>query len=141
MAISIGEITTSIKAEVADNAQAQLLMSIPGIGYYSALLILSEIGEVDRFPNAKRLCSYAGLVPSIYSSGSKTYNGRITKQGSRWLRWILVEASTHAAGGDANFQKVYRRVSRRWGRSTTRVAVAGLFFQSTNQRKPLLHFS
>jgi transposase len=124
LAISIGEITASIKAEVADNAQAQLLMSIPGISYYSALLILSEIGEVERFPDAKRLCSYAGLVPSVYSSGSKTYNGRITKQGSRWLRWILVEISTHAASGDANFQKVYRRVSQRRGRSTARVVVA-----------------
>jgi hypothetical protein len=43
---------------------------------------------------------------------------------SRWLRWILVEISTHAANGDANFQKVYRRVSRRRGRNTARVAVA-----------------
>ncbi len=75
LAISIGEITKTIKAEVAENPQAQLLMGIPGISYYSALLILSEIGEVDRFPNAKRLCSYAGLVPSIYSSGSKSYSG------------------------------------------------------------------
>ena len=78
----------------------------------------------ERFPDAKRLCSYAGLVPSIYSSGSKTYHGRITKQGSRWLRWILVEASNHAANGDANFQKLYQRVSRRRGGSTARVAVA-----------------
>jgi len=121
---SIEEITEKIKGEVAESPQAQLLMSIPGISYYSALLILSEIGQIERFPDAKHLCSYAGLVPSIYSSGSKTYNGRITKQGSRWLRWILVEISTHAARGDQNFQKVYRRVSRRRGSSTARVAVA-----------------
>ena len=124
LASSIDEITRTIKAEVSENPQAQLLMGIPGISYYSALLILSEIGEIERFPDAKRLCSYAGLVPSIYSSGSKTYHGRITKQGSRWLRWILVEASTHAANGDANFQKLYRRVSRRRGGNTARVAVA-----------------
>lgn len=121
---SIDEITEKIKGEVAESSQAQLLMGIPGISYYSALLILSEIGEIERFPDAKRLCSYAGLVPSIYSSGSKTYNGRITKQGSRWLRWILVEISTHAAKGDQNFQKLYRRVSQRRGGSTARVAVA-----------------
>jgi transposase len=121
---SIDEITKTIKDEVAESPQAQLLMGIPGISYYSALLILSEIGDVGRFPDAKRLCSYAGLVPSIYSSGSKTYNGRITKQGSRWLRWILVEISIHAARGDANFQKVYRRVMRRRGASTAKVAVA-----------------
>ncbi len=99
-------------------------MSIPGISYYSALLIHSEIGKIDRFPDAKRLCSYAGLVPSLYSSGSKNYQGRITKQGSRWLRWILVEASIHAANGDAHLQSLYRRVLRRRGRNTARVAVA-----------------
>ena len=124
LASSIDEITRTIKAEVAENPQAQLLMDIPGISYYSALLILSEIGEISRFPDAKRLCSYAGLVPSIYSSGSKTYHGRITKQGSRWLRWILVEASNHAANGDVNFRKLYQRVSRRRGGNTAKVAVA-----------------
>src|SRR5688572_17846776 len=58
-------------------------MTVPGISYYSALLILSEIGQIDRFKSAKHLCSYAGLVPSVYSSGSKSFHGRITKQGSR----------------------------------------------------------
>src|SRR5574342_451740 len=120
----IAEITQTIKQLVAESAQAQLLMTIPGISYYSALLILSEIGEIERFASAKRLCSYAGLVPSIYSSGSKTVYGRITKQGSRWLRWIMVEISTHAANGDARLQSLYRRVSRRRGAATAKVAVA-----------------
>src|SRR4030095_12585894 len=57
------EITKTIKEEGAENPQAQMLMGIPGISYYSALLILSEMGEVSRFPDAKHLCSYAGLVP------------------------------------------------------------------------------
>jgi transposase len=89
----IQEITMTIKELVDATPQAQLLMTIPGVSYYSALLILSEIGEVGRFPSAKHLCSYAGLVPSVYSSGSKPFHGRITKQGSRWLRWICVEIS------------------------------------------------
>src|SRR5688572_13895089 len=60
-------------------------MTVPGISYYSALLILCEIVQIGRFKSAKHLCSYAGLVPSVYSSGSKSFHGRITKQGSRWL--------------------------------------------------------
>lgn len=124
LSILIAEITATVKQLVSENAQAQLLMTIPGISYYSALLILSEIGEIWRFPSAKRLCSYAGLVPSIYSSGSKTVYGRITKQGSRWLRWIMVEISLHAANGDAAFQSLYRRMSRRRGAATAKVAVA-----------------
>jgi transposase len=120
----IVEITARIKELALESGQAQLLMTIPGISYYSALLILSEIGEIHRFPDAKHLCSYAGLVPSIYSSGQKSFSGKITKQGSRWLRWICVEVSTHAANGDARFQSLYRRVCRRRGGNTAKVAVA-----------------
>lgn len=120
----IAQITTTIKELVEANPQARLLMTIPGVSYYSALLILSEVGEVSRFPDAKHLCSYAGLVPSVYSSGSKSFHGRITKQGSRWLRWICVEISIHAANGDARFQSLYRRICRRRGFATAKVAVA-----------------
>jgi transposase len=120
----IQEITTKIKEVVSVTPQAQLLMTVPGISYYSALLILSEIGQIDRFPSAKHLCSYAGLVPSVYSSGSKSFHGRITKQGSGWLRWICVEISIHAANGDTRFQSLYRRVCRRRGLATAKVAVA-----------------
>ena len=123
LTILIAEITTTIKELVEASPQARLLMTIPGVSYYSALLILSEIGEISRFPSAKHLCSYAGLVPSVYSSGSKSFHGRITKQGSRWLRWICVEISIHAANGDARFQSLYRRVLRRRGAATAKVAV------------------
>jgi transposase len=120
----IREITTKIKEVVSVTPQAQLLMTVPGISYYSALLILSEIGQIERFPSAKHLCSYAGLVPSVYSSGSKSFHGRITKQGSRWLRWICVEISIHTANGDATFQNLYRRICRRRGLAMAKVAVA-----------------
>lgn len=49
----------------------RLLMTIPGVGLYSALMIKAEIGDVSRFPEALHLCSYAGLVPSERSSGGK----------------------------------------------------------------------
>jgi|SRR5688572_20395444 transposase len=65
-----------------------------------------------------------GLVPSVYSSGSKSFHGRITKQGSRWLRWICVEISIHTANGDATFQNLYRRICRRRGLAMAKVAVA-----------------
>lgn len=124
LTVLIAQITTTIKELVDASPQARLLMTVPGVSYYSALLILSEIGEIERFPSAKHLCSYAGLVPSVYSSGSKSFHGRITKQGSRWLRWICVEISIHAANGDARFQSVYRRICRRRGLATAKVAVA-----------------
>ncbi len=63
-----------------ENEETMLLTSIPGIGFFSALLIYAEIGDIKRFPNSKKLCSYAGLVPSIRQSGNKTITGKITKE-------------------------------------------------------------
>ncbi|MFQ5962605.1 MAG: IS110 family transposase [Candidatus Methylomirabilales bacterium] len=120
----IAEVTETIKQLVQDNPQATLLTTIPGISYYSALLIVSEIGEIARFRSAKKLTSYAGLVPSVYSSGGKTRHGPITKQGSKWLRWILVELSHHFVTGSTRLEKLYERVTRRHGKPTARVAVA-----------------
>jgi len=59
---------------------AKLLRTVPGIGYYSALLIVSEVGDISRFSDSYHLCSYAGLVPSTHSSGGVThYGSSITK--------------------------------------------------------------
>lgn len=90
-------------------------MTIPGIGYYSAVLIESEIGDIKRFPDSQHLCSYAGLVPSTHSSGGVTYHGRITKRGSKHLRWILTEC-THAhirTAKDSNVAKFYNKIARK----------------------------
>jgi transposase len=120
----IQEVTETIEGMVDENPQATLLMTIPGISYYSALLIVSEIEDIDRFPSAKKLCSYAGLVPSVHASGGKIRYGAITKQGSKWLRWILVELSYHFIRGSERLQNLYKRVSRSHGKATARVAVA-----------------
>ena len=120
----IQEVTETIEGMVEENPQATLLMTIPGISYYSALLIVSEIGDIDRFPNAKKLCSYAGLVPSVHASGGKIRYGSITKQGSKWLRWILVELSYHFIRGSERLKNLYTRVTKSHGKATARVAVA-----------------
>lgn len=120
----IRQATATIEAQAQADPQAQRLQTIPGIGPYSALLILSEIGDVHRFPDSRHLCSYAGLVPSVHASGGKTRLGRITKQGSKWLRWILVETAVHAVNGAPQFRSLYWRVRRKHGANTARVAVA-----------------
>lgn len=83
------EASSLITNEASSNEDAKLLMTIPGISFYSALLIVSEIGDVTRFSDSYHLMSYAGLVPSTHSSGGMTYHGRITKTGNPDLRWIL----------------------------------------------------
>jgi transposase len=80
----IKAVNKRIRDSVRDDEKAKLLMTIPGVGYYSALLIRSEIGDINRFPSAKKLCSYAGVIPSTYaSSGNIVFHGHITKQGSK----------------------------------------------------------
>lgn len=81
----------NIEAVVMGNTSMQLLLTIPGVSYFSALTVMAEIGDIKRFPSAKQLMGYAGLVPSTYASGDKLVHGRITKTGSRWLRWIMIE--------------------------------------------------
>lgn len=75
--------------------EVKLLITIPGISYLSALTIMAEIGDITRFPSAKKLMGYAGVVPSTYASGGKVRHGKIIKQGSSWLRFVLVEAAHH----------------------------------------------
>ena len=120
----IDEVTKTIEGIVENNPQAKLLTTIHGIGYYSGLLIVSEIGDITRFPNAKKLCSYAGLVPSVYSSGGKTRYGNITKLGSKWLRWIMIEQSQHFAKSCDRLERMYARIANKHGKNTARVAVA-----------------
>jgi transposase len=87
--VEIHEASKQISNEASSNEDAKLLMTIPGISFYSALLIASEIGDVSRFSDSYHLVSYAGLAPSTYSSGGKTSHGNITKTGSPYLRWTL----------------------------------------------------
>ena len=76
-----------------NDPMAKLLMTIPGIGPLTAMFIIAEIEDISRFPSYRNLSSYAGLVPCLDASADKSRTGRITKQGSPYLRSALVEAA------------------------------------------------
>lgn len=124
LSFEISKVDEDIHEAALESEDARLLMTMPGISFYSALLILSEIGDINRFPSAGHLASYAGLVPSVYSSGGKTRMGRITKTGSKYLRWVLVENSHHAVRGTRRFEELYGRVVVRSGKNAAKTAVA-----------------
>jgi transposase len=110
----IKDVSKKIMMLAKEDEMASLLMTIPGIGYYSALLIVSEIGDINRFPDSYHLCSYAGLVPSTHSSGGITYHGSITKRGSKYLRWIMLEcAHVHIrTNKNSNITQFYTRLAK-----------------------------
>jgi transposase len=119
----IDRVSLTITAHAQQDHRAMRLTELYGIGYYLALLIVAEIDDISRFERAKSLCAYAGIVSSVHSSGQTHYTGSITKQGSKWLRWALVEAAQHIQRKPP-FDQFYQRIKTRRGPKIARVAVA-----------------
>src|SRR5215813_676151 len=114
----IKDVSKKILLLAKEDEMASLLMTIPGIGY--------EIGDINRFADSYHLCSYAGLVPSTHSSGGITYHGSITKRGSKYLRWIMLECA-HAhirTNKNSNITQFYTRLAKIKGNSKAAVAAA-----------------
>ncbi|MCA9903454.1 MAG: IS110 family transposase, partial [Anaerolineae bacterium] len=132
----------SIREWAKTDHRAALLMSMPGVGVYSAAVIVAEIAEIKRFPRAKELCSYAGLVPSTHSSDCRTYHGRITKEGSPWLRWMMVTAAQRAPLGSPRLKLFFENVAQQHGKKTARVALArkmlSIIFYMLRRHQPFL---
>jgi transposase len=102
-----------------------LVKTAPGVGAVTAEVVLSELGDVGRFRNAKAVCAYAGLVPVVrQTGGKKAKDGRITKQGSGLLRWALVESAWRLIAASPRWAKVYERIKKRGGAKRAVVAVA-----------------
>ena len=87
----IREVEKEIEREYSNNEYSKIIDTIPGISKYGSLLLSMEIGDINRFSNSKKLASYAGLVPREYQSGTREWKGHITKEGNKWIRWILDE--------------------------------------------------
>jgi len=124
LTIQVGKLSRELRGLASGDEDVKLLMTIPGIGYYSALLIKSEIGDISRFPDGEKLCSYAGLVPSVSISGGYTRYGSITKEGSRWLRWIMVECVHIHLRYDTSITRAYHAIAERKGAGIAKVAAA-----------------
>jgi transposase len=104
--------------------RAQLLQTIPGVGPLIGLTFAAEIGDVSRFSSASKLVGYAGLAPRISQSGDRSATGRLSKAGSRTLRWAAVEAANQAWRPTNPFHGHYRRLEARHGKNPAKSAVA-----------------
>jgi len=120
-----------IHRKACEDDDVRLLLSLTGVDVYTALLIRSEIGNIDRFPDYKKLVSWAGLAPSLHQSGRVEYHGSITKQGSKMLRWMIVEAARVAVNHDPRMRSFYERVKHRRGDQKAIVAVANKMLKIT----------
>lgn len=113
-----------VKALYGELEEAARIDTVPGFATTLSVLAAVEIGDVKRFRRVEQLHAYAGLIPSTYSSGGRTYHGRITKQGNAWLRWAAVEAVYPAIRRDLVLLALYKRLARRKGANVAKIAVA-----------------
>jgi transposase len=109
----------ALRAAGADHPYVPLLMSVPGIGPVLGYTIAAEIGDIARFPTAKKLVGYTGLCPTVYQSGRRDHRDSLAKNGPKYLRWALIEAATHAARHPA-YAARYQRMRTRLGKSARR---------------------
>jgi transposase len=108
----------------ADDPIAVALTELVGIGPVMGLTIRAEIGDIARFRRGAALACYAGLVPRVDRSADRVYHGRITRDGSPWLRWALVEMARHAIKRPDAVGRWARRLAVRKGLNKARVALA-----------------
>jgi transposase len=120
----IERLEEKIERKVLESPAAQRLLTIPGVGQYTAAVIVAEIGEVDRFDEDKQLVSYAGLDPVVHQSGDKEVRGSISKEGSAPLRWALVQCASIAVRCDEYFGNFYTRLKKRKNHQIAIVATA-----------------
>ncbi len=120
----IAELDQRVDEEARQRPEAVRLMTHPGVGPVTALAMVLTLGPAERFGSAKQVGSYFGLIPREESSGGKQRLGKISKQGSSFLRFLLVEAGQTAARLDPQLRRFYRRLAVRKNRGLAKVAVA-----------------
>jgi transposase len=120
----IGALNRQVEEEVKRRPAAVKLMTHPGVGPVTALAMVLTLGPAERFENGRKVGSYFGLIPREHSSGGRQKLGAISKQGSSFLRFLLVEAGQSAARYDPELGRFYRRLAVRKHRALAKVAVA-----------------
>jgi transposase len=120
------QIKKKVEEASLTNKEAEILMSFPGIGEIRAIEIIAEVGEIDRFPTAEKLCSYAGLVPSIKQSGTSLRLGRLTRQASRSLKHIFVQTAwcIIRRKESNSLQEFYKKLAKKKGKQKAICATA-----------------
>lgn len=111
----VEEYNQKISLLVKENKEAQLLMSIPGLGELTSMILLTELGDYKRFSCTKKLAAYVGIIPSSRSSGEKIRLGKITKDGNPYIKWALTQAASSAGNSKSAIGKYFKKKMVRKG--------------------------
>ena len=121
---SVAELDQAVEAQALARPEARRLMSQPGVGPVVALAVVLTLGPVERFRCGKPVASYFGLIPRESSSGGRQRLGAISKQGSPFVRALLVQAGHAAVRHDSELRRQYLRLAQRKNRAVATVALA-----------------
>jgi transposase len=119
----IDRLDWEIHQRARSDPRVKVLTQLPGVGPFTALVILAEIGDVSRFGSARKLASWAGLTPTVRGSARVAHYGHISKEGSVWLRWVLCEAA-QTAKRHPQFAAGFQAIAKRRGKKIATTAVA-----------------
>ena len=114
-----GELRQYAKAD----PRVKVLTTLPGVGQFTALMMLAEIGDITRFGSARKLASWAGLTPTVRGSDLTVRHGHISKQGSAWLRWVMNQAA-QTAKRSPEFAATYSSIAKRRGTKIATIAIS-----------------
>jgi transposase len=114
-----GELHQHAKAD----PRVKILRTLPGVGEFTALVMLAEIGDITRFASARKLASWAGLTPTVRGSDLTVRHGHISKQGSAWLRWVLNQAA-QTAKRSPELAATYAAITKRRGKKIATIAIS-----------------
>ncbi len=120
----IRRLDAELVARWGRDPRVQRLMTIPGIGPFIAIVLVLELGDIQRFAHAKQVASYVGLTPRVRGSAGRVRAGHISKEGNRLLRWVLVLAATQASRRPGPLRAWFYAVKQRRGKKVARVALA-----------------
>jgi len=112
-----------IHQQLRDDRGYRAIQAINGIGHTMAAILVAEIGDISRFRSPAALCSWAGLTPKHRESDTTVHRGGVTKQGSRLVRWAVIEGTVRYHGG-GKLAADYRKIADRRGKNKATVAIA-----------------
>ena len=119
----IDRLDREIRQRDRSEPAVKVLTGLPGVGPFTALVLVAEIGDITRFGSARKLAAWAGLTPTVRGSDRTIRHGHISKQGSAWARWVLCEAA-QTAKRHPDYTASYQAIARRRGKKIATTAIA-----------------
>jgi transposase len=119
----IDRLDEEVRQRAKADPRVKVLTQLPGVGMFTALVLLAEIGDITRFGSARKLASWAGLTPTVRGSDRTVHHGHISKQGPTWVRWVLCQAA-QTAKRHPDFAPGFESLARRRGRKIATTAAA-----------------